>query len=65
MEPAGPEGGPERGPEGGPGGPDGGDPACWAHLVCPGCGAIETEGHRGGCSLEEGSGSDAEPAADR
>ena len=27
----------------------GGDAACWATLVCPGCGAIETEGHRAGC----------------
>jgi uncharacterized protein YeaO (DUF488 family) len=27
----------------------GGDAACWASLVCPGCGAIETEGHRAGC----------------
>ena len=27
-----------------------GDAACWAHLVCPECGAIETEGHRPGCS---------------
>ena len=26
-----------------------GDAACWANLVCPGCGAIETEGHRPGC----------------
>jgi uncharacterized protein YeaO (DUF488 family) len=30
-------------------GPEGGEPACWAHLVCPDCGAIETEGHRPGC----------------
>ena len=27
-----------------------GDAACWANLVCPDCGAIETEGHRPGCS---------------
>jgi uncharacterized protein YeaO (DUF488 family) len=27
----------------------GGDAACWAHQVCPDCGAIETEGHREGC----------------
>ena len=26
-----------------------GDAACWANLVCPGCGAFETEGHRAGC----------------
>lgn len=29
--------------------PDGGDPACWAHLVCPGCG--EVGGHRSGCPV--------------
>jgi len=28
----------------------GGEAACWAHLVCPECGAIETEGHRAGCA---------------
>jgi uncharacterized protein YeaO (DUF488 family) len=28
----------------------GGEAACWAHLVCPDCGAIETEGHRAGCA---------------
>ena len=30
---------------------EGGDPVCWAHLVCPDCGAIETGGHREGCAL--------------
>ncbi|MDA8056653.1 MAG: hypothetical protein M0032_01575 [Actinomycetota bacterium] len=30
----------------------GGDPACWAHLVCPSCGAVETEGHDLVCSAE-------------
>jgi hypothetical protein len=27
----------------------GGEAACWAHLVCPDCGAMESEGHRPGC----------------
>jgi uncharacterized protein YeaO (DUF488 family) len=30
---------------------EGGEPACWAHLVCPECGAMESEGHREGCGL--------------
>ncbi len=30
---------------------EGGEAACWAHLVCPDCGAIEAEGHRAGCAL--------------
>jgi uncharacterized protein YeaO (DUF488 family) len=30
---------------------EGGEAACWAHLVCPDCGAIETEGHRPDCAL--------------
>jgi hypothetical protein len=29
---------------------EGGEAACWAHLVCPDCGAIEAEGHRAGCA---------------
>jgi hypothetical protein len=32
---------------------EGGDPACYAHLVCPECGAVTTEGHRPGCSRTE------------
>jgi hypothetical protein len=28
---------------------EGGDPVCWAHLVCPDCGAVTSEGHRPGC----------------
>jgi hypothetical protein len=28
-----------------------GDPACWAHLVCPSCGAVLDEGHQGLCEL--------------
>lgn len=32
----------------------GGDPACWAHLVCPECGAVETEGHRASCDRQRG-----------
>lgn len=30
----------------------GGDPACWAHQVCPDCGAVEAEGHRAGCAAD-------------
>jgi hypothetical protein len=40
----------------------GGDPACWAHLVCPECGAIEAEGHRAECRFGQSAysaGSDA------
>ena len=28
---------------------EGGEAACWAHLVCPDCGAMESEGHRPDC----------------
>jgi uncharacterized protein YeaO (DUF488 family) len=35
----------------GPHAPDvAGEAACYAHLVCPECGSVTTEGHRPGCS---------------
>jgi uncharacterized protein YeaO (DUF488 family) len=41
----------EPGKPGEPGEPgEGGEAACWAHLVCPECGAITTEGHRPECA---------------
>jgi hypothetical protein len=30
---------------------EGGETACWAHLVCPECGAMTTEGHRPSCAF--------------
>ena len=42
---------------------EGGDPACWAHLVCPDCGAIEAEGHRAGCRFERPGDSERDRAA--
>ena len=33
---------------------EGGEAACFAHLVCPECGAVVTEGHREGCVLARG-----------
>jgi uncharacterized protein YeaO (DUF488 family) len=36
----------------------GGDAACWAHLVCPECGAVTSEGHRPGCSSGAASATD-------
>lgn len=29
---------------------EGGEAACYAHLVCPKCGAVSTEGHRPDCA---------------
>ncbi|HLG67125.1 MAG TPA: chloride channel protein [Acidimicrobiales bacterium] len=31
----------------------GGDPACWAHLVCPSCGAPRASAHRPDCRADE------------
>jgi hypothetical protein len=33
---------------------EGGDPVCWAHLACPECGAIISDGHRAGCATAQG-----------
>jgi len=30
---------------------EGGESACFAHLVCEECGALEHEGHHEGCSV--------------
>lgn len=35
-------------------GEEGGEPACWAHLVCPECGAMASGTHRPGCGLAAG-----------
>jgi hypothetical protein len=32
---------------------EGGEPVCLAHLVCPECGAVTTEGHRPECPLAQ------------
>jgi hypothetical protein len=33
--------------------PEGGESACFAHLVCEECGALEHEGHHAGCSAAD------------
>lgn len=33
---------------------EGGEPACWAYLVCPECGAVTSEGHGQGCPCVPG-----------
>ena len=42
----------------------GGDPACWAHLLCPECGAFETQGHREGCRFGRPDGFSSGPTAE-
>jgi uncharacterized protein YeaO (DUF488 family) len=41
----------------------GGDRACWAHLVCPDCGAVVSEGHAPGCQAGSSGRSISGPAA--
>lgn len=43
--------------------PEGGEAACWAHLVCPECGAIVSEGHAKGCSLADSADADRNDSA--
>lgn len=40
----------------------GGEAACWAHLVCPDCGAMESEGHRPECPRHDRGSSSANSA---
>jgi hypothetical protein len=44
---------------------EGGDPVCWAHLVCPECGSITTEGHAADCGLAEGARGAIDPESRR
>jgi hypothetical protein len=47
----------ERAQDAARGEPDeGGAAACWAHLVCPECGAVESEGHVAGCTFASAAG---------
>jgi tellurite resistance-related uncharacterized protein len=48
-------------------GKEGGDPACWARMVCPECGALTADGyHRPGCAAGSAGGEgDAAPAGRR
>ncbi|MGH3402277.1 MAG: hypothetical protein ACRDRJ_07145 [Streptosporangiaceae bacterium] len=41
----------------------GGEAACWAHLVCPDCGAMESEGHRPECPASRPRSPADEPSA--
>lgn len=34
-------------------GAEGGEAACWAHLLCPECGAVQGEDHHSSCSLAD------------
>ena len=33
---------------------EGGDAACWAHLICPECGALGDAVHQKGCQMAPG-----------
>jgi tellurite methyltransferase len=45
---------------------EGGDPACWAGIVCPECGAVTAEGyHRPGCAAAPAGGGDQMAPAGR
>jgi uncharacterized protein YeaO (DUF488 family) len=51
ANPANPAEGGEAAESADPESAEGGEAACFAHLVCPECGAVTTEGHREGCGL--------------